>query len=96
MGSKQHQDERHTGEVWRLVQQWMDAIPYPPSQRRLAGRIGVSPSKLSDWKYCTSWPSADDMHRLASEIGVPYETVLHAFLVDHGYRLPSAPVTRNA
>src|SRR5690349_7878788 len=28
----QAKSERHTGEVWALIQAWMDAIPYPPSQ----------------------------------------------------------------
>lgn len=90
------QEQRETGEVWALIQQWMDAIPYPPSQARLAGRIGVGKTTLSDWKYRESWPTPEHMEALAAELGVPYERVLHAFLVDHGYRLPSAPVTRHA
>jgi uncharacterized protein YjcR len=96
MSSRTQAEERHTGEVWALIQQWMDAIPYPPSQAKLAGRVGVSPSTMSDWKYREGWPSPENMQALAAELGVPHERVLHAFLVDHGYRMPNAPLTRNA
>lgn len=78
--------EQRPGEVWALVQAWMDSIPYPPSQRKLAARIGISPSALSDWKYGRGFPDPSDLRRLAEEIGVPYERVLDAVLIDRGYR----------
>ena len=79
--------ERRTSEVWGLIQAWMDSMPYPPSQRKLAERIGVSPGLISDWKYGESMPSPDLVKALADEIGVRYERVLDAFLADHGYLL---------
>jgi transcriptional regulator with XRE-family HTH domain len=81
--SKQRQQP---GTLWALVQEWMDSIPYPPSQRKLAARLGVSPSAVSDWKYGEGFPDPDSLHRLAAEIGVPYERVLDAVLKDRGYR----------
>lgn len=75
-----------TGQLWRLVQEWMDSIPYPPSQSRLAGRLEVSRSTLTDWKYGRGFPSPEHLRALAAEIGVPYERVLDAALVDRGYR----------
>lgn len=79
--------EQTPGNLWGLIQDWMDSIPYPPSQRKLAGRLGVSPSALSDWKYGRTFPGPDALRDLASEIGAPYERVLDAALRDHGYRL---------
>lgn len=75
-----------TGQLWRLVQDWMDSIPYPPSQSRLAQGLGVSRSTLTDWKYGRGFPSPDNLRALAYEIGVPYERVLDAALRDRGYR----------
>lgn len=74
------------GALWDLIQEWMDSIAYPPSQRRLAGRLGVSATTVTDWKYGRGWPAPDLLKKLAAEIGVPYERVLDAVLRDRGYR----------
>lgn len=79
-------NERKPGHLWALVQDWMDSIPYPPSQRKLAARLEVSPTTVSDWKYGESFPTPEHIERLAEEIGAPKERVLDAFLKDHGYR----------
>lgn len=78
--------ERKSGVLWALIQQWLDSMPYPPSQRRLASRLAISPSALSDWKYGEGFPSPEHLYRLATEIQVPYEKVLDAVLQDRGYR----------
>lgn len=75
-----------TGQLWRLVREWMDSIAYPPSQSRLAQRLEVSRSTLTDWKYGRGFPSPENLRALAREIGVPYERVLDAALRDRGYR----------
>lgn len=79
-------ERNHPGLVWELIQQWMDSIPYPPSQNKLAQRIDISASALSDWKYRRGFPEPAALKRLAAEIGVPYERVLDAVLKDRGYR----------
>lgn len=79
-------EEQRPGLLWALIQEWMDSIPYPPSQRKLAARIGVSASAVSDWKYRRGFPEPAALRRLAAEIGVPYERVLDAVLRDRGYR----------
>lgn len=83
--------QRRTGHVWALIQEWMDAMPYPPSQRKLAQRLDVSPTTVSDWKYGDAFPDPQHMRRLAAELGVPYERVLDAFLKDHDYREGELP-----
>lgn len=84
------------GHLWAIIQEWMDAQPYPPSQRKLAERIGVGHSTVSDWKYGRTWPAVRDLKALAVELGVPYERVLNAALVDHGYREPPAATTEGS
>lgn len=80
----------HTGYLWAVIQEWLDAQPYAPSQRKLAGRIGVGHSTITDWKYARTLPAVDDLKALAEELRVPYERVLDAALIDHGYREPPA------
>lgn len=88
---------RETGHLWAVIQEWMDAQPYPPSQRKLATRIGVGHSTITDWKYARTLPAVEDLKALAAEIGVPYERVLNAALIDHGYRdAPAKPVRGSA
>lgn len=87
-------NDQRPGVLWAIVQEWMDSIPYPPSQRKLAARIEVSPSALSDWKYGRGFPSPQALSRLAAEIGVPFERVLDAVLRDRGYRRSTPPPTK--
>lgn len=83
------------GHLWAIVQEWMDSMPYPPSQRRLAYRLDVSPTTVTGWKYGESFPSVANLKALAAEIGVPYERLLDAVLIDQGYRAPhSEPAAR--
>jgi transcriptional regulator with XRE-family HTH domain len=84
-------DGRRPGYLWAIIQEWMDAMPYPPSQRDLAKRLEISSSVLSDWKYGEGFPSPERLVRLALEIRVPYERVLDAVLIDRGYRAPHGP-----
>lgn len=84
-------EAQRTGRLWELIQAWMDAMPYPPSQRRLAARLNVSPTTISDWKYGTGFPAPSKLRDLAAEIGVPYEVVLDAVLRDRGYREDPPP-----
>lgn len=79
------------GHLWAIVQEWLDSMPYPPSQRKLAARLQVSASSVSDWKYGTNLPAPEHLRRLAEEIGVPYERILDAALKDRGYRSVDAP-----
>lgn len=81
------------GHLWAVIQEWIDAQPYRVTQRQLAARIDVGHSTVTEWKYGRSWPSPEHLMALAVEIGVPYEKVLNAALIDHGYREP--PATRS-
>lgn len=80
-----------TGYLWAVIQEWIDAHPYPPTQRQLAKRIGVSHGIITEWKYARSFASPQSLERLAAEMRVPYERVLDAALHDAGYRRPPDP-----
>lgn len=82
------------GALWALIQQWMDGLAYPPSARRLADRLGVSSSALNNWKYRRGFPTRAHIEAIADEIGVSYDRVLEAVLIDQGYRDPAAPERR--
>ena len=84
-------DKRKPGHLWALIQEWMDSMPYPPSQRQLARRLEVSASAVSDWKYGEGFPAPAHLRDLAAELGVPYERVLDAVLRDRGYRVEQPP-----
>lgn len=87
--------ERQPGALWAIIEEWMDSIPYPPSQAKLAERIGVSRSAVTDWKYGDGFPAPELLHALAAEMGVPYERVLDAVLRDRGYRVePERPAAQ--
>ena len=76
------------GHLWAVIQKWMDAMPYPPSQRQLAKAIGVSHGLITEWKYARAFAGPEALERLAKEMRVPYEVVLDAALRDAGYRTP--------
>lgn len=79
------------GFLWDVIQEWIDSHRYPPTQRQLAKRIGVSHSIITEWKYGRSFPGPEALERLATELRVPYERVLDAALHDAGYRHAEPP-----
>lgn len=76
------------GYLWAVIQGWLDAQRYPPSQRQLARAIGVSHGLITEWKYARAFAGPKALERLAEELRVPYEVVLDAALNDAGYRSP--------
>ena len=81
-------EQSRPGHLWQVIQAWIDAQPYPPSQRRLAKAIGVSHGLITEWKYARAFAGPEALERLAREMRVPYEVVLDAALRDAGYRTP--------
>ncbi|MFB7890275.1 hypothetical protein ACFCZ3_19715 [Cellulosimicrobium cellulans] len=73
------------GRLWALVQEHRDAQPYPPSDRAIAARLGISPTALANWRGPSRLPERRNLEALARLVGVPYRKVLSAALVDAGY-----------
>lgn len=76
---------KETGRLWALIEDWMETLPYKPSQSQLAARIDVSRSTISEWKYGTSMPKPAALERLADETRIPYRRLLAAADLDAGY-----------
>jgi transcriptional regulator with XRE-family HTH domain len=81
-----------TSELWAVVQEWLDAVPFPPSQSKLGEAVGVTRSAVSDWKSGASRPTPENLRKL-SEILAPtmgpeiYEVLLAAVVRDMGYQV---------
>lgn len=73
------------GQLWDILQRHIDTAPYPPSERQVAMRLGVSPTTLANWRDPKKLPSRENLQAIADLVGVRYSTVLDAALHDTGY-----------
>jgi transcriptional regulator with XRE-family HTH domain len=88
------------GLLWDILQRHIDTAPYPPSERQVAMRLGVSPTTLANWRDPKKLPSRENLQAIADLAGVRYSVVLDAALHDTGYHEAGgehatvAPLTR--
>jgi transcriptional regulator with XRE-family HTH domain len=80
------------GKIWELLQRHIDNAPYPPSERAVAHKLGVSPTTLGNWKDPKKLPSRENLQAIADLVGVRYSVVLDAALYDTGYHEGAAVV----
>lgn len=73
------------GMLWDLIDGYRDRQEWPPSYRQIAGKIGVSPTALMNWRTISRLPESEHLRALSDLIGVPYSRVLDAALGDAGY-----------
>jgi transcriptional regulator with XRE-family HTH domain len=73
------------GLLWDILQRHIDTAPYPPSERQVAMRLGVSPTTLANWRDPKKLPSRENLQAIADLAGVRYSVVLDAALHDTGY-----------
>jgi transcriptional regulator with XRE-family HTH domain len=71
--------------IGALIQAYQDK--HGTSDRALARRIGVTATLIGNWKRGSyvELPRRDRLHALADQIGVDYNTVLRAVLLDTNY-----------
>lgn len=81
------------GMLWDLIQKHIDNAPYPPSERQVARKLGVSPNTLAHWRDLKRLPSRENLEAIAALVGVRYSVVLDAALRDTGYHESSRPVS---
>jgi hypothetical protein len=79
------------GMLWDLIQRYIDKQPFPPSERQLAGKLGVVPNALRVWRDPKKLPSRENLEAIADLVGVRYSVVLEAALRDTGYHEDSRP-----
>lgn len=81
------------GQLWSLVQAYLDRQTFRVSERQLAAKLGyASSSTFDNWREPKSLPTAQALARFAALSGTPYQRVLDAALNDVGY-LPEPAVT---
>jgi transcriptional regulator with XRE-family HTH domain len=73
------------GRLWDILQRHIDESPYPPSERQVAAKLGVSPTTLANWRDPKKLPSRENLEAIANLVGVRYAVVLDAALYDTGY-----------
>ena len=78
------------GRFYDLIQQHIDAQPYPVTERQVAKRLGVTQTTLSNWRTPKRLVDKEHIIAVAELAGVRYERALEALLEDIGY-LTEAP-----
>jgi transcriptional regulator with XRE-family HTH domain len=77
------------GELMRLIQEHLDK--YGVSRAEFARRAGTLPQTVQNWiSRHGTLPQPGHLRGVADVLGLPYETVLNAALMDSGY-LPDDP-----
>jgi hypothetical protein len=79
------------GQLFDIIQQHMDAQPYGVSQRKIAERLGVSPTTLKNWREPRELIEKKHLEAISALTGVPYLRVLDALLHDIGYMSSPEP-----
>jgi transcriptional regulator with XRE-family HTH domain len=74
------------GAFWDLIDDHLGQMEFPPSKRRLADRLDVSPQTITNWQQgLTELPKRENIEAVASFVGKSYGDVLNAALSDTGY-----------
>jgi transcriptional regulator with XRE-family HTH domain len=76
------------GKFYDLIQRHIDEQPYPPSERKVARTLGVTPSTLSNWREPKQLIEKRHIESVAELAGVTYARALDALLDDIGYMPP--------
>ena len=83
------------GKLYDLIQEHIDAQPYPVSERQVAKAIGVTQTTLSNWREPKKLIAKEHLLSIARVTRNPYHRVLDALLEDIGYRDAQPPVDPN-
>lgn len=73
------------GKLYDLIQEHIDAQPYPVSERQVALAIGVTQTTLKNWREPKKLIDKEHLLAIARITRNPYHRVLDALLEDIGY-----------
>lgn len=76
------------GKLFELIQAHIDSQEYPPSERDVARKLGVSPTTLANWRNPKKLIDKEHLVAIANVTGNSYMRVLDALLEDIGYATP--------
>lgn len=74
------------GRFYDLIQQHIDAQPYEVSARKIAKKLGVTQTAMTNWQHPKGLIEKRHIVAVAELAGVRYERALEALLDDIGYR----------
>lgn len=75
------------GQLWEMYEAYLRRHnPYPPSLRKVAGQVGLSPTALGNWRHgLDGMPRRRSLLAFADLTGNPYSRVVDAALADSRY-----------
>lgn len=73
------------GKFYDLIQQHMDAQPYPVTERQVARRLGVTQTTLTNWRTPKKLIAKEHIVAVSRLAGVRYSQALDALLDDINY-----------
>jgi|SRR5690625_4846404 len=74
------------GSFWNIIQTELDRERFTVSDRKLAERLGVSPTTIGNWREgIKNLPSRRNLRAVADFTGTAYEEVLLAALSETGH-----------
>lgn len=76
-----------TTKLWQLIDRWLDTQMFRPSQARLAERLGVTRSAVSQWKHGQARPTPENLRDIARLTGIAFHDLRIAVVEDLGYTL---------
>jgi hypothetical protein len=71
--------------LWRMVEEFRDSQPFPPSVRAIARQAGISESTFANWQHISKLPEREHLEAFARISKWSYRELLDAALVDAGY-----------
>jgi transcriptional regulator with XRE-family HTH domain len=79
------------GRLYDIIDDYINRQTYPPSIRRLAKDLGVSPTTVTNWRNIKDLPRPEHLEAIARVTGVPVREVFYAAGVDAQYIIEDPP-----
>lgn len=67
-----------TSSLWRIVEDWRNGQPIPPTWAQVAKRLGVSQSTFDTWKAPAEMPQRRNLWVIHELTRVPFKSVVDA------------------
>lgn len=71
--------------LWRMVEEFRDSQPFPPSIRAIARQAGIAESTFANWRDISKLPEPEHLRAFAAISKWSYAELLDAALIDAGY-----------
>lgn len=76
--------------LWRMVEEFRDSQPFPPSMRAIARQAGIAESTFANWQNISKLPEPAHLRAFSQISKFSYQELLDAALADAGYTTGAA------